>query len=410
MKIIYFVQYFPPEKASGLSLVQDLLDGFVNAGWKIVVYTPTPTRGVDNSTRKKICKEKKKEILYGGHLCISRLSLYREGKGVASRALRYMIFSAKCFWKGLLEPGEIIFSGSGPPTQGVIGGMISKFTKKKFVYNLQDVFPDSLSNAKICTKKSILYKLGRKIENFTYKNADLIITISEDMRENILRKGVKPEKICLIRNWVDTEKIFPISRKDNSLFDELHLERDKFYVTYAGNLGYAQGIEYIVETARLLENNSDINFIIFGNGSEEEKIKNLIQKYKLNNILLFPLQAAELISEVYSLGDLSIVSCRPGVGQAGMPSKTWSIMATGTGIIGFFDKNSELERILKESSAGICVQAGKIEELKKQIIYLSENRSLCIQYGENAREYAVKFASKKSALKKYVEAIQNMRS
>lgn len=407
MKLIYFVQYYKPEKASGGVLVEDLLEGFAKHGWKVDVYTPTPTRGVSKEVRKEYSKfQKKKEVMFDGNLTIHRMSLYNEKGGFVSRTIRYSIFSFQCLLKGLLEPGEIVFSGSGPPTQGIVGGLIHKWTKKKFVYNLQDIFPDSLINSGMAKESSKIVKIGRKIEQFTYKNADVIITISEDMERNVIAKKVDANKIKTVRNWIDVEKIIPVDRGSNSLFDELHLNKEKFYVTYAGNIGHAQGIELIVKTAELLKYNDDIKFVIFGNGSEEDKVRKQIEEKNLGNISLFPLQSAERMSEVYSLGNVSLVSCTPGTGASGMPSKTWIIMASGTPVLGFFDLGGEFEKVIKEAECGICIEAGKIQELADAIVDLSLDKDALKKYGINARKYAEEYVSKEKAVDKYIDIIE----
>lgn len=101
MKLVYLVQYFSPEKASGLQLVEDLLEGFSKYGWKTDVFTPTPTRGVTNEQRKEYAN-KRVEFKYDGKLTIHRMHLYREGKGIIGRAIRYVLFSLECFGKQLL--------------------------------------------------------------------------------------------------------------------------------------------------------------------------------------------------------------------------------------------------------------------------------------------------------------------
>ena len=216
MKIVYLVQYFYPEKASGLQLVEDLLEGFANRGWKTDLFTPIPTRGVTDEQRRKYAK-KRVESQYEGKLVIHRMHLYREGKGFISRAIRYILFSIECFWKAATVPADFIFTGSGPPTQGVIVGLAKKVSGKKVIYNLQDIFPDSLVTSGICKENSILMKIGHIMEQFTYRNADHIITITDDMRTNILKKGVPEEKISVIRNWIDTDKVQNINRTDNKL-------------------------------------------------------------------------------------------------------------------------------------------------------------------------------------------------
>lgn len=404
MHLLYFVQYFPPEKASGLPIVTDMIEGFAEHGWDVDVYIPTPTRGVTDEVRSEYAK-KRKEVLCNGKLTIHRMRLYREGTRILQRTIRYSIFSLQCLLRGLFLPADAIFTGGGPPTQGIIGGLIHKWTKKKFIFNPQDLFPDSLVIAGQATEESKVVKLGRKMERFAYNNADVIITITEDMAENIRSKTEDKSKVHVVRNWIDTEKTVPIKKEDNKLFDEFGLSRDKFYVIYAGNIGMMQGIETIVDAAEKLKDKEDIRFIIFGNGSEEEKIKKRIKDKQLTNIELFPLQPLERVSEVYSLGDVSIISCKPGTGSAGMPSKTWTIMATGTAIIGSFDIGGELDKTLKNAGCGSCVEAGNAEKLAEAINKLANNPNQVHRFGQNARKYVEEHASKEKAVRQYIHII-----
>ena len=406
MHLLYFVQYFPPEKASGLPIVTDMIEGFAEHGWDVDVYIPTPTRGVSDEVRREYAK-RRKEVLCNGKLTIHRMHLYREGTGMFQRTIRYSIFSLQCLVRGLVLPADAIFTGGGPPTQGIIGGLIHKWTKKKFIFNPQDLFPDSLVIAGQATEESKVVKLGWKMERFAYKNADVIITIAEDMAENIRSKTTDKSKVHVVRNWIDTEKTVPVERSKNTLFDEFGLSRDCFYVTYAGNIGMMQGIEIIVDSAERFQGQSEIQFIIFGNGSEEEIIKNRIAEKQLTNIKIYPLQPLDRVSEVYSLGDVSIIPCKPGTGGIGMPSKIWTIMATGTAIIASFDRNGELEKTIKEADCGICVPAGDAEKLAETIRSLFENQGKANKLGSNARKYAVDKACKRIAVNKYIELIED---
>lgn len=101
---------------------------------------------------------------------------------------------------------------------------IKKCRKIPFVYNLQDIFPDSLVGTGMTKKGSFLWRIGRIIENFTYRNADKIIVISEDFKRNIMAKGVPEEKIEVIYNWIDENEVVPIAKDVNPLYHELRAE------------------------------------------------------------------------------------------------------------------------------------------------------------------------------------------
>ena len=288
----------------------------------------------------------------------------------------------------------------------MVVGLAKKVSGKKVIYNLQDIFPDSLVTSGICSEGSFLMKMGHAMENFTYRNADHIITITDDMKNNIIKKGVPEDKITVVRNWIDTDKVKHISRLENSLFDELKLPRDKFYVVYAGNLGKVQGIEVILKAADLLRENKSIQFLIFGNGSEEENLKKLVVEYRLENISMYPLQPVDRVSEVYSMADVCVISCKPGTGGSGMPSKTWTIMAAGVPIVASFDMPSEMQRTIIEAKCGFCTKAGNGEELYKRVIQLYEDNKLKESFAENARRYAEGNVSKKKAVAEYIQAIE----
>lgn len=406
MRLLYFVQYFPPEKASGLPIVMDMIEGFAEHGWDVDVYIPTPTRGVSDEVRKEYAK-KRKEVHCNGKLTIHRMRLYREGTRMLQRTIRYSIFSLQCLVRGLFLPADAIFTGGGPPTQGIIGGLIHKWTKKKFIFNPQDLFPDSLVIAGQAKEESKIVKLGRWTERFAYKNADVIITITEDMADNIRSKTQDKSKVYVVRNWIDTEKTLPVERSKNTLFDEFDLDRNNFYVVYAGNIGMVQGIETIVMAAEKLKDKKDIRFIIFGNGSEEEHIRQLVISKSMNNLQLFPLQPLERVSEVYSMGDIAVISCKPGAGNAGMPSKTWTIMATGTGILGSFDTEGELAKTLREAGCGYCIEAGNAEKLAAAIWDLYKRPDEIVRLGLNARKYAEKNVSRERAVSQYINIIED---
>ena len=184
--------------------MKDLEDAYIKNGFEIIVHTPMPTRNSSEQVRAEY-KKKKYEEKYEGKIKIYHFLMFREGKHALIRAFRYILYNMIQYWKGCHSKGiDIILSGSTPPTQGLLCSLVKKKLKVPFIYNLQDVFPDSLVHAGMARKNSILWKIGRKIEDYTYKNTDKIIVISQDIKENIMAKGVPESKIGIVHNWIDT--------------------------------------------------------------------------------------------------------------------------------------------------------------------------------------------------------------
>lgn len=378
------------------------------------MYVPIPSRGTTKKIREEY-KGIKEDLQYDGRLKIYRYNLMALRKSTLLRALRYFIQNFKQYGKGIKTRNvDLIFTDSTPPTQGAVCALIKKKLSKKqkkqvpFVYKLQDIFPDSLVNAGMAKKGSLLYKIGRKIENYTYKNADKIIVISDGMKTNLMQKGVPEDKVAVIPNWIDTDEIKPVSRENNRLFDEYNISRNKCVVLYAGNFGASQGTDVILDAAKMLEGEKAIQFVLFGGGSEFEKAKSAVTEKGLTNVIINPLLPPERISEVYSMGDIALITCKKGVGQAAMPSKTYSIMACNTPIIAAFDTDSDLADLLKKSGCGICVEPENAEALATEIKNKYDEWSSNINNKCDSRNYVKNSLSKDICVSKYLSVIEEL--
>lgn len=393
MRILFLDAYFLPEKIAFTHLEQDLICGLLDQGHTIEVLCPVPTRGISRETAKAYASIKR-ETLHDGKVRVQRFWAPQEGRNPLVRAFRY-------FWCNLCQYQlgkkyrniDVIFAVSTPPTQGWLAGKLSKKLGCRFVYNLQDVFPDSLVTTGLAKKGSLLWKLGRRLEDSTYQSADAIIVISKAMERNILEKGVPAERIHTVSNWIDTDAVKPVAKEENKLFEEYGIDTEKFTVVYAGNFGAAQGASVVLDAARLLP---EIQFVIFGGGAEFDAVKTAAKQ--LPNVIANGLLPQERVPEVYSLGDVALITCKKGVGNSGMPSKTWSIMACNTPIIAAFDPDSELAEIIQVANAGTCVEPENAEALAQAVLTAQNASGEC-----GGRDYVCQFASKQVCVAEYVK-------
>lgn len=409
MRILRTPAYCYPELTASSHLEDDRFEVFSKSGIETIIYTPTPTRGISREDYRKYKKIKYQEF-NGGFVKVNRFSMFRERRNPIVRAFRYILVNLIQYRKAKKTKAiDVVYGSSTPPTQGVLCAKVAKKLSKKygrkvpFVYNLQDVFPDSLVTTGLAKKGGLFWKIGRKIENYTYKNADKIIVISESMKKNILDKGVPAEKIEVISNWIDTDATRPVPNEENRIFEEFALSKEKFTVVYAGNFGKAQGADVVLEAADKLKENDNIQFVIFGGGAEFNKAKE--KAASLNNVTINSLLPQERVPEVYSLGDTAIITCKKGVGTSGMPSKTWSIMACNTPIIAAFDTDSELADVIERANAGVTVEPENVDALTAAILEMSRGRAEGFTGG---REYTVKNASKDVCTAKYVETLKSV--
>ena len=412
MRILFLTAYFHPEQAASPYLGENRNQAFADAGYDMVVYTPTPTRGISENVRQEY-KKKKMEFLYDGKMIVHRFNLIGEKKNPILRAWRYTMSCIKQLYIGIFAKDarscDIMFIASTPPIQGAMAALIKKIRRDHipFIYNLQDIFPDSLVGTGLAKKDGLLWKIGRVIENFTYRNADKIIVISQDFKRNIMAKGVPEEKIEVIYNWVDEQAVVNIPRNENKLFEKYNLNPNKFYITYCGNIGLTQNMDMLLEVAKELEAESDIHFVLIGEGAYKEKVKGIIQEKQIGNVSLLPFQAYEDISHVFSLGDVGLVISKPGVGENSVPSKTWSILSASRPVLVNFDEN-ELKDIVEKHQCGIFTKAGDKTAFKEAILRLYHNRDLCRELGCNGRQFILKNLTKNAGTQQYVDIIKNI--
>lgn len=403
MKAIFPCSYYLPETAASLYITDNIVHACADKGIEVDLYTPSPTRNVPDGS---VWEREERQM--DGKLRIHRFHLYGEGKNPMLRALRYFlgefILLHYCMWKKY----DVAFVDSTPPIQGLKMPLIKWLKRKPTIYNVQDIFPDSLVGTGLTHEGSLIWKIGRIVEKITYRYADKIIVISEDFKKNIMAKGVPEDKIVVIYNWVDQSKVVDVPREENKLFDVYGLDRSKFYITYNGNIGLTQNMDMLLDVAKELQKEyEDIHFVLVGNGAYMDEVRRKVAEHQLGNVHLLPFQPYEDISHVFSLGDASLVISKPGVGANSVPSKTWSIMSASRPVLANFDEN-ELKTIIENNHCGIFTKAGDKDAFKESILTLYNHRELCKEYGYNGRKFVLDNLTREVGTQKYVDVIKEV--
>lgn len=403
MKAIFPCSYYLPETAASLYITDNIVHACADKGIEVDLYTPSPTRNVPDGS---VWEREERQM--DGKLRIHRFHLYGEGKNPMLRALRYFlgefILLHYCMWKKY----DVAFVDSTPPIQGLKMPLIKWLKRKPTIYNVQDIFPDSLVGTGLTHEGSLIWKIGRMVEKITYRYADKIIVISEDFKKNIMAKGVPEDKIVVVYNWVDQNKVVDVPREENKLFEIYGLDRGKFYITYNGNIGLTQNMDMLLDVAKeLQEEYEDIHFVLVGNGAYLDEVKRKVADQQLENVHLLPFQPYEDISHVFSLGDASLVISKPGVGANSVPSKTWSIMSASRPVLANFDEN-ELKTIIENNHCGIFTKAGDKDAFKESILTLYNHRELCKEYGHNGRKFVLDNLTREVGTQKYVDVIKEV--
>ncbi|WP_299744258.1 glycosyltransferase family 4 protein [uncultured Rossellomorea sp.] len=396
MNITFLVGHLAKERHSLLyELALDLGEHNNN----VTVITGFPSRRITEEVRQFYLDHPVEQV--SDNVKVIRVgSKSGEGQGLLIRMIKYIFLTFSIYKEAKKHKTDTFYIYSTPPFLGLLGSKLSKIAPT--LYNAQDLFPDTLIKMKKLSDKNIFVKFLRNLEKKVYQHNTKIVTISEDMRNTIIEQGSKKEKVEVIQNWVDIHKIKKVERKDNDLFNKFKLDKQSFYVSYAGDIGLFQNWEIILDAAQELEKEyNDIKFVIIGNGSYKDNMEKSIKRRKLSNTLLFPLQPIELISSAYSLGDLELVSLEKDMTKLALPSKIGQILAAGSPLLGMFDSNSYISNEITNKGLGAVVDSFQKESLVKIIKHYYHNKHELELISDNARKYAEQQLERKLQTSKY---------
>ena len=233
--------------------------------------------------------------------------------------------------------------------------LLKIFFKRKIIFNIYDIFPGHSYDLGII-KNRFLFQTFKFLYFLAYKFTKKIVVLSEDMKISLVKSGVENKKVIVIPPWFDIGNVFEKNRYHNR-FTEKYRESDfsKFIVQYAGSIGQVFDYHPIIEAARILSGHTDIVFHIIGNGPKKDSFYKIAIENDLKNILFFPLQDIDLVSDVYSTSNICVIPLRRGVIRAGVPSKAPIIMACRRTIIILVESDSKYFNSIKNNNIGIAI-------------------------------------------------------
>jgi colanic acid biosynthesis glycosyl transferase WcaI len=246
---------------------------------------------------------------------------------------------------------------------------------------------------------SLLYKL----ERFVYATAGRVSVISKPMREVILAKGVSPEKVVHIPNWVDTTDI-DVLPKDNE-FSRVHGVQNDFVVAYAGNMGLAQNFDEFLDAAAILRDRPGIRFMLIGEGVERPNIQRRVEEKGLKNVIVLPYQDYHLVPLIYASSNLSYVPLPGAAANHALPSKVYRIMASGRAILAIAESGSAIGDLVEEAGSGILVEPGSGARLAEAIESAASDPARIAALGQSGREYVIENYSRDQIVDRYAAEI-----
>jgi len=397
MHILIITQYYPPEPHP---IPHDLAKGMIQRGHNVTVVT-----GFPNHPQGKIYRGYKQQIYKREKLDnvnILRLPVYpNHSLSTIKRMISYLSFAtiATILTPILTKQVDIIFVYH-TPTAGIPAWWLSILRKIPFVFNVQDLYPETFTIVNL-SKNNFLYKAADRFTQFIYKKASMITVISDGFKNNLIIKGIPQKKIETILSWADENIYFPETR-DEKIAKRFGLD-GRFNIIFAGNMGPAQGLSTIIEAAALIANTKKIQFVFVGDGATKNELIAAVNAKNLSNVIFLPRQPATIMPKFYALADalLVILTDNP-LFETTIPYKTYTYLACGKPIIMSVKGNAA--DLITKSGAGILTQTSHPVSLVKAIKALyTMSPQIRNTIGGNGRKYYVNNLSMKIALNKYEE-------
>ncbi|CAN5826793.1 hypothetical protein BH18ACI5_BH18ACI5_07440 [soil metagenome] len=204
------------------------------------------------------------------------------------------------------------------------------------------------------------------LERFVYRKAAAVTVIAPRMQDRLLAKGVVSSKVQVIPNFVDLERLKPVAR-DNP-FSRRHDLGAVFSVTYAGNMGPAQGLDIVIDAARRLTlADGPIRFLLIGNGMLRKPLATAAAALPLSNVGVLPYQPNSMMPEIYGASDVCLVAQAAATGSDAIPSKVYRIMASGRPLIAVTEARSDLANLVRDAQCGMSVEPGDAGHLAETL-------------------------------------------
>ena len=269
-RILLYTLVFSPDGVSTAQLLTDLAVDLQALGHEVTVLTTTPHFNVDAEARARQPLGRRWGALLQESRCggipVYHVRMRDKGKRVLARLVDYAGFHGVSLVAGAVlgEGFDLVLAPSPPLTIGLGAWLIGLMRRAPFVYNVQEIYPDVAIRLGVLRNRSLI-RLMYRLERFTYRRARRVVVISERFRRDLLAKGVPDEKLVVIPNFVDTDFIRPMPRRNS--FSASHGLDERFVVLYAGNLGLTQGLETVLEAAASLAARPEVRFLLVGDGA-----------------------------------------------------------------------------------------------------------------------------------------------
>jgi glycosyltransferase involved in cell wall biosynthesis len=328
-------------------------------------------------------------------------------RGIARRSLAFVSFAASSVVLGALDRGvreaDVVIATSPQFLCAVGGFVLARILGAPYVLEIRDLWPRSIVEVGALPARHPVVLALEQVERFLYRQADMLVSVTESYCEEWKRQGIDPAKMRVIKNGVDL-RLFEPRPRDDELRARLGL-RGKFVVSYIGTHGMAQRLDTLLDAAALLRSDPEVHVLLVGEGAERERLVARARAQGLANVTLLGQQPREAIPGLVAASDLvAVLLRRAELFQKVIPSKMFEVMGMARPMV--LGVQGEAEALLREAGAGWVVPPEDPHALADAIRRAKADPDECRRRGEAGRAYVREHYDRDVLARRYLDDLQ----
>lgn len=405
MRILYISQYFPPEAGATQTRAYEMAKNWVRLGHNVTMLAEFPNHpsGIIPSNYKGKLFERSN--LEG----IEVLRVWVKAsphKTFRNRMLFYLTFMVNAIIAGIfLARGKfnLLYATSPPLFVGGAALVLSYLKRIPMVFEVRDLWPESaIALGELTNHRAI--SMATQLEEMCYCRAVQVVVVTHGIYDRLIQRGSSPNKLIIIPNGANID-LFTFNKVGRDrIRRELGLVQD-FIAIYAGIHGLAQGLETIIETARLLQSNSKIHFLLIGDGPKKAELVTLANSYNLPNLTILPEKPREQIPDYLSAADVALIPLKKAeIFKGALPSKIFDAWACERPVLLSID--GEARVVVESVSGGIFVPPEDPERMAEALVYLMNSPPKRQSMGENGLIYTRQNHSRAALAEKLISHLE----
>jgi len=402
MKIVIHTMYYLPEFGSAPILMNELAESLARRGHEVEIVTtlPRPPRNKGYEGRMYV---KERRSGFTVKRTLTNFTAHHIGRLIAWSI--YTLFSMVHL--ATIKRGDVVFLRLPPLQLGVTGILARYLRGARVLLNVQDIHPD-LSIESGLLRNPFLIKAALAFERWIYRYHRNIVVISDGFKKNLLAKGVPASKISVIPNWVDTDFLRPLEKR-NPVARKYGLA-DRFVVMYSGTISISSydTLVRLLDAAVVLRDDPQVLLALVGDGFKAKDLKAEAVRRGLPNVVFIPFQPYPDLPHLMASADVLLVPLDKEKSLLSVPSKLYNFMAAGRPILGLAVEDSEVHALITGSGCGTTVPPDDPARITAAIRGLAADPDARERQAAAGRAHALAHYSRESVLDAFERLMESM--